>query len=266
MELNNPRIKKDITLSDKIKVIESIVSSYFTNGIYTPYYAEQAKVIAIAYNFLEGVTFDDDDRVYDLVNSDEKLSSLIDKFMKPQTSKIGQKYNAIMDEIEMAVKDKLDFEKRRIIHNTDAFSIVGDMCTVLADVLNNLGNISQVMTPENIEAAKSFASAIQDGNITEESLTNAVRNAADKFVMPTNNIIEGQRKRIEEQQAQLQSVVKENNELREIIREYQARNVKAKSVSGSGITKGTPKKTARKAVKKEVGKSADIVNFKSGES
>lgn len=78
MELNNPKIKKDITLTDKVKVIESIVSSYFTNGIYTPYYAEQAKVIAIAYNFLEGVTFDDDDRVYDLVNSDEKLSSLID--------------------------------------------------------------------------------------------------------------------------------------------------------------------------------------------
>lgn len=171
-----------------------------------------------------------------------------------------------MDEIAIAVKDKLDFEKQRIIHNTDAFSIVGDMCTVLANVLNNFGNISQMMTPENIEAAKSFASAIQDGNITEESLTNAVRNAADKFVMPTNEIIEGQRKRIEEQQAQLQSVVKENNELREIIREYQARNVKAKSVSGSGTTNGTPKKTARKSVKKEVGKSADIVNFKSGES
>ena len=152
MELNNIRIKKDITLSDKIKVIESIVSSYFTNGIYTPYYAEQAKVIAIAYNFLEGITFDDDDRVYDLVNSDEKLSSLIDKFLKPQTTKIGQKYNTIMDEIMVAVKDKIDFEKQRMIHNTDAFAIVGDMCTALADVLNNFGNISQIMTPENIEA------------------------------------------------------------------------------------------------------------------
>lgn len=265
MELNNLRIKRDITLSDKIKVIESIVSSYFTNGIYTPYYAKQAKVIAIAYNFLEGVTFDDDDRVYDLVNSDENLSSLIDKFIKPQTSKIGQKYNAIMDEIMEAVKDKLDFEKQRIIHNTDAFSIVGDMCTALFDVLNYFGNISQMMTSENIEAAKSFASAIQDGNITEETLTNAVRNAADKFVMPTNDIIEEQRKRIEEQQVQLQSAMKQNNELREIIREYQARNVKAKSVSGSGMTKGTPKKTARKAVKKEAGKSADIVNFKGGD-
>lgn len=265
MELNSPKIKKDITLSDKVKVIESIVSSYFTNGIYTPYYAEQAKVIAIAYNFLEGVTFDDDDRVYDLVNSDEKLSSLIDKFLKPQTTKIGQKYNTIMDEIMEAVKDKLDFEKQRMIHNTDAFSIVGDMCVALAEILHNFSNMSQIITPENIEAAKSFALAIQEGNITEETLTNAVRNAADKFVMPTNDVIEGQRKRIEEQQIQLQSVVKENNELREIVREYQARNVKAKSVSGSGTIKGTPKKTARKSIKNEGTKSADIVSFKGGD-
>lgn len=265
MELNNLRIKKDITLSDKIKVIESIVSSYFTNGIYTPYYAEQAKVIAIAYNFLEGVTFDDDDRVYDLVNSDEKLSSLIDKFVKPQTSKIGQKYNAIMDEIMVAVKDKLDFEKQRIIHNTDAISVVGDMCLALADALNGLGNISQIMTPENVDVMKTFASEIQDGNITEETIANAIRSAADKFEMPTNDIIEGQRERIAEQQIQLENVVKENNELREIIREYQARNVKAKSVSGSGTIKGTPKKTARKSIKKDDGNVTNIVNFKSGD-
>ena len=152
-----------------------------------------------------------------------------------------------------------------MIHNTDAFSIVGDMCTALADVLNSFGNLSQMITPENIEAAKSFASAIQNGNITEETLTNAVRNAADKFVMPTNDVIEGQRKRIEEQQIQLQNAVKENNELREIIREYQARNVKAKAISGSGTIKGTPKKTAMKSIKNTDDKPADIINFKNGD-
>ena len=54
MKKTNIRIK-DITLVDQINAIERIVSSYFVDGEYTPYYADQALVVAIVDNFIDGV-------------------------------------------------------------------------------------------------------------------------------------------------------------------------------------------------------------------
>ena len=59
-------------------------------------------------------------------------------------------------------------------------------------------------SPKNIQIAKDFMEEIKQNGITEETLANAVRKAADKFKMPENEVIKEQRKRIAEQQDQLQ--------------------------------------------------------------
>lgn len=110
---------------------------------------------------------------------------------------------------------------------------------------------------QNAELAKTFITDLQKSGITEETLTNAVRNAADKFKPSENEIIEGQRKRIAEQQAQLQEMQGRIQEMNKKVRgfedwkhEYMARNVKA--VKGSGkIVADSKKKISGKNGKGE---------------
>jgi len=123
------------------------------------------------------------------------------------------------------VDDIVEFQKQRIIHNTDAFSVVGAMCMAVKDILDNY--------VQNTEVAQGFIEDLKASGITEETLTNAVRKAADQFKMPESDVIEGQRNRIAEQQAQLQEKEAEIQELRKWKREYMARNVKA--VKGAGV-------------------------------
>ena len=43
---------------DKVNAINLIVSSYFTNGEYTPYYSKMAEVMAVVTYFIEGIDFE----------------------------------------------------------------------------------------------------------------------------------------------------------------------------------------------------------------
>lgn len=227
MKITNAKIKDNITIVDRISAIESIASAYFTNGKYTPYYADMAKVVAIANNFLDGVTFDDDDYIYDLVHSDEKLSSLVDKFLVPSVSKTNKVYVDMMEDIMNQVEEIVKFEKEKIIHNTDSFSIIGEMCRIITDSLSNLANMSS-LSPSDMNTALDFMKQLNDTDITEETLANAARKAADQFKLPESDIIEGQRKRIAEQQKQLTEKETEITELRKWKSEQEARNVKRK--------------------------------------
>lgn len=80
MKKENMRIKENITISDKINVINYITDYYFTDGEYTPYYAGIAKIEAIALFFINGVKFDGDEYVYECVENDEELRKLVYKF------------------------------------------------------------------------------------------------------------------------------------------------------------------------------------------
>ena len=225
MKKDNVRIKNNITIVDEISAIESIVSYYFTDGEYTPYYAEMGKITAVAQNFLDGVEFDEEDYIYELVMANEDLYKCVNKFLNPSVSKTDAQYYSRMERIMKQVDDIVEFQKQRIIHNTDAFSVVGAMCMAVKDILDNY--------VQNTEVAQGFIEDLKASGITEETLTNAVRKAADQFKMPESDVIEGQRNRIAEQQAQLQEKEAEIQELRKWKREYMARN--AKAVKGAGV-------------------------------
>lgn len=117
MEITNVKIKDSITIVDHIDAVEFIVNSYFTNGRYTPYYVDMAKNVAIATFFLEGVKFEEDDDIYRITCTDEKIKPLVDKFLVASVSKTSAKYIAIMEKVMKDVEDIVDFNKQVIIHS-----------------------------------------------------------------------------------------------------------------------------------------------------
>lgn len=244
MKKDNVRVKSDITIVDEITAIESMVSYYFTDNEYTPYYADMAKVTVIAENFLDGVEFESEDYVYQLVMENDDIYECVKKFLEIPTSQDKENVDcyARMEKIMKQVEDVVEFKKQKLIHNSDAFAIVGDMCLAVKDILDNYA--------KNSEIAQKFISDLQESGINEETLTNAVRNAADQFKMSENEVIEGQRQRIAEQQTQLQEKEAEIQDLRKWKREHMARNVKA--VKGSGkITSSTKTKVGSKSAQKD---------------
>lgn len=251
MKKNNVKIKKNISIVDEITTINSIVDYYFTDGEYTPYYSEMGKVTAIAQNFLDGVKFDEADYIYECVMTNEDLYRCVNKFISPSVSKTDMQYFNRMEQIMNTVDDIVEFRKQKLIHNSDAFSIVGEMCQVIVDSLSNIANLNiQAITPENIQIAKEFMNEIRDKDITEETLASAVRKAADQFKLPENDVIEGQCKRIAEQQEQLQEKETEIQDLRKWKQEHMVRNVKAVKESGK-ITSNTANKNTDNTAKKE---------------
>lgn len=248
MKKNNVKIKDNITVVDDISVIQNIVDYYFTDGEYTPYYADLAKVTAIAQYFLDGIEFEPGDYVYELVMKNDDIYKCVKKFIQPSMNKSDAQYCSRMENIMKQVDDIVDFKKQKMIHNTDAFSIVGEMCQVITDSLSNFANLNiQALTPENMQLAKDFMSEIKNKGITEETLTNAVRNAADQFKIPESEVIEGQRQRISEQQGQLKEKEAEIQELKKWKHEHESRNVKAETSKNKTSKKKTvTKKPASK--------------------
>lgn len=242
MRKNNVKIKDNITIVDEISAIQSIVEYYFTDNEYTPYYADMAKTTAVAQNFLDGVEFEAEDYVYECVMTNDDLYKCVNKFLVSSAIKSDAQYYNRMERIMKKVEDIVEFKKQKLIHNTDAFSIVGDMCLAIKDILDNY--------IQNTGISNKFIENLKESGITEETLTNAVRNAANKFQMPESDVIEGQRQRIAEQQEQLQEKETEIQDLRKWKREHMARNVKA--VKGTGkIAGNTKKKVSEKNGKNE---------------
>lgn len=257
------KIKSDITIVDEISAIEGMVSYYFTDGEYTPYYADMAKVTVVAEHFLDGIDFEPEDYVYQLVMENDDIYACVKKFLEIPSTQDKEDVDCYdrMEKIMKQVEDIVDFRKQKLIHGSDTIKAIGDLCDSVTAVLNN---IAEMNSPENIQMAKDFMEEIKQNGVTEETLSNAVRKAADKFKMPNNEIIEGQQQRIAEQQQQLQEQQAKIEEMKKRVkemdtkvqsfetwkREYMARNVKA--VRGSGkIVAGSKKKATSKTSKDE---------------
>lgn len=127
---NNPHIKHNITMADKINAINGIVSGYFTDGEYTPYFAETAETIAIVNYFIEGVRFEEDEAVYSLVMNDPMLSALVAVFYNPDLPE-----SRIMAFIKENVTDKVSFIKQQILHNHADMDKIIQVCNVIIDSL-----------------------------------------------------------------------------------------------------------------------------------
>lgn len=219
---NNPKIKENISMLDQINAIKSIVSSCFTelNGTieYTPYYQRTAEFNAIAMNFLEGITFEDKDSVF-AVENDKEIFDLVKKFyynieeQAENENEENYEYINIMNFVESNVTKIVEFEKSKIIHRNEkledkiALGIesvekISYFFEVIADALYNFSKIDlKTLKPENIELIKDVLLKLKDSDMTEESISNIIKNAVG-FDMDkaTQDIIDEKNKQIVELQ------------------------------------------------------------------
>lgn len=156
MKKENMRIKENITISDKINVINYIIDYYFTDGEYTPYYAGIAKIEAIALFFINGVEFDGDEYVYECVENDEELKKLVRKFcydiangsVAKKHNTDNRKYIDIMKFVIENVNEKLEFEKQKRIHCTDEKNrMMKDIDDVMEELVELAKNIKYAAKP-----------------------------------------------------------------------------------------------------------------------
>ena len=105
MKKTNLRIKENITLQDKINVVESIVEDYFRGGKYTPYFAPISKIVSIATYFIEGYELEEGDNLYTICVTDGDMKRLIETF-------IG-KY-AVNNDIMAEVNSYVRYDNRKI--------------------------------------------------------------------------------------------------------------------------------------------------------
>lgn len=244
MKKNNVRIKENISFVDIITAIESIVPQYFTyNEVtgeteYTPYYSEMAIKIAMVKYFMEGVEFEDNDNVYELIISDGEIVNCINQFYYTSNEKLVN----IIDMVTSNVEKIVDFKKEKLIHEDndmkEYFASMSNMFNSFEDFLNVMVNSFRTfsnldlskITPEMMEMAQKFAIGLKDKNITPDILTDVIKDAVafdmDKVSV---DIIDSKNKQIKE----LKGVKSENVllkkrivELEEYKKNQESRNVK----------------------------------------
>lgn len=168
MKKDNARIKANITMIDKINAIKYIVSSYFTDGEYTPYYSEMAQNIAAVTYFMEGIEFEESDDIYSSIIQDEEVLNIVTDIISDEE----------MSFVMKNVEDKVDFLKQQIIHKHADMDKIIEFCNVVIDSLDNFSklNINQ-MKPEDMDNAMKVINKLAEKDFTAEDLSNVLKDA-----------------------------------------------------------------------------------------
>ena len=106
MTKTNIKIKNSISLEDKIHSIDIMAHSYFQENEYgeagyTPYLKEVGKVIAIVKYFIEGITFDENESIYDSAVHDTDVKLMVNKVLS------SPNFTGLLDD----VKDLVEYKK-----------------------------------------------------------------------------------------------------------------------------------------------------------
>lgn len=211
---DNMRIKESITLQDRINAIETIVSFYFMDGDYTPYYKDEGEISAVIRNFIDGIEFEKGESVFAAYYNDEDLRKLVNVFIlkpvfedtddeeeKKTQDSIRECYN-MMEIIREYVKDKVEFEKQKYLHaNPDLDKIVMAADTII-DSFENFSRMNfEILTPENLEKAQRIFNKISESGFefTTENIINVIKDASS-FTMDeaTKEIVDAKNSEIRE--------------------------------------------------------------------
>lgn len=228
MKKTDVRIK-DITLNDQIAVIERVVDSYFVDGDYTPYYAEQALIVAIVDNFIEGVEFEKDEDLFFIANTDEDIKTLVDKFLTEPKKKENNNYYGITTYIIDCVKDKVDFMKQSIIHNTGDMQKITEFCDVMIDAFSNLANmVTNRMTPEQMNDAITVMKKFADSDMTKDDIINIMKESVDFDMNKASNIIiNAKNEQLKEKDKRINELANQVTDLTKYKKQNESKNVLA---------------------------------------
>lgn len=209
---NNMHIKDSLNIYEKIGMINLIVDSYFTDGNYTPYFADQAITTSIVTYMIEGIEFDDNDEsIYETVISDSEICKLIDDCKETDICKF----------VLCNVKDIVEVKKQKYIHNESEIQDVLSYVEVFAKAFTNFANLNiNSLSKEEIDLSLEFMKNMKDSKITEENITNALNRVVKNHKMPNTKIYKEQREYISEQRNIIEQQNKELTELRKWKREH----------------------------------------------
>ena len=215
MKKDNFRIKENITMVDKVNAINLIVSSYFTNGEYTPYYSKMAEVMAVVTYFIEGIEFEEGEDIYDAVMQDEELNDMVHDILF-EDDMIFVKDNA---------KDKVEFLKQKIIHSHADMDKIIEACNVIIDSLENFSklNIKEMKKEDMQNASIVLEKLASNNNLTTEVISNVLKDAVGfKMDEATEEILDSKNE-------QIRGLKEENKELRKYKALWESRNTTASS-------------------------------------
>ena len=190
---DNMRIKESITLQNRINAIETIVSFYFMDGDYTPYYKDEGEISAVIRNFIDGVEFEKGESVFAAYYNDEDLRKLVNIFIlkpvfedtddeeeKKTQDSIRESYN-MMEIIREYVADKVEFEKQKYLHANPDLDKIVMAANVIIDSFENFSRMNfEILTPENLEKAQRIFNKISESEfeLTTENIINVIKDAS----------------------------------------------------------------------------------------
>ena len=215
MKKGKIEIKKNISMVDKVNAINLIVSSYFTDGEYTPYYSDMAQVMAVITYFIEGIEFEEGEDIYNAVMQDEELSDIVHDVLF-EDDMIFIKNNAI---------DKVEFLKQQIIHSHADTDRIIEACNVIIDSLENFSklNIKEMKKEDMQNASIVLEKLASNNNLTPEVISNVLKDAVGfKMDEATEEILDSKNE-------QIRGLKEENKELRKYKALWESRNTTASS-------------------------------------
>ena len=213
MKKGKIEIKKNISMVDKVNAINLIVSSYFTNGEYTPYYSDMAQVMAVVTYFIEGIEFEEGEDIYNAVMQDEELNDMVHDILF-EDDMIFVKDNA---------KDKVEFLKQKIIHSHADMDKIIEACNVIIDSLENFSklNIKEMKKEDMQNASIVLEKLASNNNLTPEVISNVLKDAVGfNMDKATEEILDSKNE-------QIRGLKEENKELRKYKALWESRNTTA---------------------------------------
>lgn len=215
MKKGKIEIKKNISMVDKVNAINLIVSSYFTNGEYTPYYSDMAQVMAVVTYFIDGIEFENDEDIYTAVMQDEELVDIVHDVL----------FNDDMIFIKNNARDKVEFLKQQIIHSHADTDRIIEACNVIIDSLENFSklNIKEMKKEDMQNASIVLEKLASNDNLTPEVISNVLKDAVGfKMDEATEEILDSKNE-------QIRGLKEENKELRKYKALWESRNTTASS-------------------------------------
>lgn len=173
-------IKKDITIVDKANAVDEIVNYCFIDNDFTPYYYSMGTMVAIAKYFVDGVEFDEDDFVLELITNDEELNKVVFDFLNVASnddiSDDELSYHEVLSEVVGFVEEKIEFRKQRLIHGSDTIDLIGELLENIVPAISGLANLNlETLSPDVIDFGTRFIKKIADKEITEETMKNTMK-------------------------------------------------------------------------------------------
>lgn len=201
----NVKIKDDISFIDEINAIEYITASNFkideANEVtYTPEYQMSAEIEAIVLYFVEGVTFENNDIIYQSIMKDKTLSKILQKFYEKDNGSVSQTnipYVSIMNFVRNNVQKKVDFICQKLIHSNSIESSIVELLNTVRSVISNfdLGAFKEIDYKVVMDALKKISDS--DIDINPDGLSKIFKDAI-KFDNKTAEIIDDKDKKITE--------------------------------------------------------------------